>query len=155
MKVFIDTEFIDDKDHFYLLSIGLKREDGATYYAELDSTDRSLAGDWVKKHVLPLMKGPIKNRDTIASEISQFCGTKPEFYAYFCAFDWVLLCRLFGGMLQVPSTWPHYCHELMHIRPDLKGIMNLPKQTTVKHHALNDAEWNKEIYDYLMGLPSK
>lgn len=148
MRCFFDTEFIDNPDYFALLSIGLIREDGQTYYAELDSTDRSQAVPWVRKNVLPLMKGPVKSREQICYDLVQFVGKKPEFWAYFASFDWVLLSRLYGSMLSVPETWPNFSNDILFI----KGNYKLPKQTSIPHHALNDAIWNKECYDYIVEM---
>jgi hypothetical protein len=146
-KIFFDTEFIDDKNGLILLSIGLVKEDGSTYYAEVLEADRSLANDWVKANVLPLMKGPIKPKYQIAKEIEQFAGYKPEFWAYFAAYDWVLLCRLYDGLLSLPKSWPHYPVDLLMIK---KSDSVFPEQKTIKHHALNDAIWNKEVYEALV-----
>lgn len=148
MKIFFDTEFIDDKDNLILLSIGLVREDGKTYYAEIAEADRSKRNKWVKENVLPHMKGPIKSRDLIAYEIAIFAGTNPEFWAFFASFDWVLLCRLYGGLLAVPKNWPHYVNDILLLSRGPKS--SWPEQKSIKHHALNDAIWNKELYEHFM-----
>lgn len=146
MKQFFDTEFIDNPDYLALLSIGIVREDGQKYYAELDTTDRSQAVPWVQKNVIHLLNGPVKTRNQICYDIKEFVGIKPEFWGYFVSFDWVLLSRLYGSMLSVPPSWPNYAHDLLNI----KGKFKLLKQITVQHHALNDAEWTKENYEYLI-----
>ena len=40
MKIFFDTEFIEDGKTIDLLSIGAVRDDGETYYAEPAEADR-------------------------------------------------------------------------------------------------------------------
>ena len=53
MRIWFDTEFIEDGRTVDLLSIGMVREDGATYYAEPAETDRDRA-DKVYEGVEPL-----------------------------------------------------------------------------------------------------
>lgn len=40
------------------------------------------------------------------------CTNKPEFYAYFADYDWVVFCWLFGRMLDLPKNFPYYCRDL-------------------------------------------
>jgi len=56
MRIWFDTEFIDDGKNIELLSIGMVREDGKTYYAEAKEADRSRATGWVSQNVLPQLK---------------------------------------------------------------------------------------------------
>ena len=72
MRIYFDTEFIEDGRTIDLLSIGLVREDGATYYAEPAEADRDRASDWVRENVLPHLTGPVKPRAVIAQEIVAF-----------------------------------------------------------------------------------
>ena len=146
MKIFFDTEFLELPTETLLLSIGLIRDDGKSYYAELDSTDRSLANDWVKENVLPLMNGPVKSRNVIAFEIKEFCENNPEFWAFFGMFDMILLMRLFDGMIAWPETWPQYVNDICKLGPE----KIIPPQSSIKHHALNDAIWVKYAYEYLV-----
>lgn len=57
-----DTEFIEDGRTIDLLSIGLVRYDGTTYYAEPAETDRTRASEWVVENVMPHLTGPVKPR---------------------------------------------------------------------------------------------
>lgn len=36
----------------------------------------------------------------------------PKFYGYYCDYDWVLLCSLFGRMIDLPKGFPMYCNDL-------------------------------------------
>jgi hypothetical protein len=97
-----------------------------------------------------------ESNDTIAKEIELFIADtndyKPVFYGYYCAYDWVVFCQLFGIMLKLPTNFPYYCK-------DLKQIANTIWEATGKdtrytknnnaHHALNDAKWNKEFHYFL------
>jgi hypothetical protein len=145
MRVFFDTEFIDDGNTVELVSIGLVRADGQEYYAEIAECDRSRGCEWVQKNVVAHLTGPVKPRAQIAEEIKEFCGRQPEFWAYYAAYDWLCLCQLFGRMLDVPEDWPNFVNDLQSIRY-LRGIHYQPPQLTTHHHALNDARWNREFF---------
>lgn len=148
MKIWFDTEFIDDGRTIDLLSIGMVREDGATYYAEPAETDRNKACAWVMVNVFPNLCGPVKPRGTIKQDILMFCGANPEFWAYFGSYDWVALCQLFGPMIALPQGWPMMPLDVKQLQV-MRGIKTLPKQTTVEHNALNDALWTKEAWESL------
>lgn len=148
MRVWFDTEFIEDGKTIELLSIGMVREDGTTYYAEPAETDRSRADDWIKANVLPHMGGPVKPRAQIAEEIVAFVGDKPEFWAYYAGYDWVALCQLYGRMIDLPSGWPMFCRDLQQIRAE-RGVKELPPQDSTEHNALADAIWTKTAHEFL------
>lgn len=152
MRIWFDTEFIDTGKEIHLLSIGMIREDGKHYYAEQRETDRSLSCDWVKKNVLLHMQGPIKPRQQIKEEIVAFCGHRPQFWTYFGSYDWVLLCQLFGRMLDVPDHWPNFPMDVQQERVR-RGVAKLPDQAGPEHNALADAIWTKQAWEYLCALP--
>lgn len=150
MRIWFDTEFIEDGKTIDLLSIGLVAEDGRTYYAETNDWIPGKASQWVKDNVLPHMQGgeAIKPRDVIAREIEAFAGERPEFWAYYADYDWVALCQLYGTMMQLPDGWPKYCRDLKQVC-DAVGNPKLPPQETQEHHALADAAWAKRAWDWL------
>lgn len=151
MRVWFDTEFIDLGNTVLLLSIGMVRQDGLTYYAEPAETDRSLACEWVQKNVIPHLHGPVKPSAVMVNEIIQFCDMHPQFWGYYADYDWMLFCALFGGMLKLPPTWPNLCLDIQQERIRL-GVKELPKQESTEHHALNDALWTRQAHDYLASL---
>jgi hypothetical protein len=138
VRVYFDTEFIEDGRTIDLLSIGLVREDGETYYAEPEEADRSRASEWVAANVLPHLTGPTKPRATIAREIVEFVGDSPEFWAWFADYDWVALCQLFGTMMDLPDGWPYYCRDFKQVC-DERGLSI--EQADSNHNALGDAQW--------------
>ena len=148
MKYWFDTEFIEDGKTIDLMSIGIVSEDGRKYYAECQECDLSRASAWVRENVIPHLAGNPKPRAQIAREIVAFVGDKPEFWAYFSAYDWVALCQLFGTMMDLPSGWPMYCRDLKQVC-DALGDPELPRQTTAEHNALADALWTREAWEYL------
>lgn len=112
-----------------------------------------------------------KTRKQIAKEIEEFVGTarsedRPEFYAYYADYDWVLFCWLFGRMIDLPKEFPMYCKDLKQMMDDkrikdpkgklvgiqsMKSHPNYPKQTNV-HNALEDAKWDKKLYEFLIKI---
>lgn len=139
-RICFDTEFIEDGRTIDLLSIGLVREDGATYYAEPAETDRGRANEWVRENVLPYMTGPVKPREEIAREIVEFAGQSPEFWAWYADYDWVALCQLFGTMMDLPDGWPMFCRDLRQIT-DSGPLPKHDEQDGPEHNALSDARW--------------
>lgn len=139
MRIAIDTEFIEDGRTIDLISIGLVREDGAEYYAELADCDLSRASDWVEANVLPHLTGPTKSRSLVGQEIIEFVGEKPEFWAWYADYDWVALCQIYGTMMQLPRSWPKFCRDL---RQEVDRMATPPIQHFEdEHHALADARW--------------
>lgn len=138
MKIYFDTEFIENGRTIDLLSIGMVREDGAEFYAELYEADRSRASDWVKENVLPSLTGPVKLRRVVAEMIIEFAGDNPEFWAWYADYDWVALCQLYGRMIDLPPGWPMYCRDYKQTC-DEQGLQLV--QQNSKHNALGDARW--------------
>ena len=151
MRIWFDTEFIEDGKTIDLLSVGMVAEDGREYYAEPLEADRARACPWVRENVIPHLTGPIKSRHQIASDILEFAGDEPEFWAWFAAYDWVVLCQLYGRMIQLPKRWPMRADDLAQFA---EGIQ-LPEQTSTKHNALEDARWTKLAWEHvvLWGMP--
>lgn len=151
MRIFFDTEFYENGKTIELISIGLVREDGATYYAETILADfYCKQSSWLIDNVRPHLKGAKaeKYHDRLQFEITEFVGRNPEFWAYFGAYDWVVLCQLFGTMMDLPKTWPMYCRDVKQ-EADRVGA-NLPKQDPGQaHNALADALWTKQAWEYL------
>jgi hypothetical protein len=91
-----------------------------------------------------------------------------SFYGYYADYDWVVFCWLFGKMIDLPKGFPKYCNDLKQeldrkaknkiiFQTFEEGLKSLkederyPKQTN-EHNALADAEWNKELYEFLNKL---
>ena len=153
MKYFIDTEFIEDGKTIDLISIGIVSEDGREFYAESWAVDWSKASGWVLDNVRPHLTGcNVMDRSELKKGILDFIGTdQPEFWGYFCDYDWVVFCQIFGKMIDLPKNFPMYCRDIKQLCDDL-GNPKLPEQGKSEHHALADAKWNKESYLFLKGL---
>ena len=112
--------------------------------------------------------------ETIEKNNPVHYDNKPQFYAYYADYDWVVFCWLFGKMIDLPSGFPMYCIDLKQEVDNyisktwkdvemstwghggitlnkLKQHPNYPKQTN-EHNALADARWNKELYEFLENI---
>lgn len=150
MKIWFDTEFVEDGNTIDLISIGMVREDGKTFYAECQECDLDRADQWVKDNVIVhLQRGSARQpRSKIARDIIEFAGPNPEFWAYYADYDWVALCQLFGRMIDLPAGWPMYCRDVKQVC-DALGNPKLPEQADTEHHALADAVWTKQAWEFL------
>lgn len=149
MRFWFDTEFFEDGRTIELISIGIVAEDGRRFYAEaLDAREQCARSDWLMQNVLPHLQGEPKSRAAIAQEIVAFMGEKPEIWAYYADYDWVVLCQLFGRMIDLPKGWPMFCRDVKQLACD-KGNPTLPEQKTAEHHALADAVWTQEAWQFL------
>lgn len=150
MKIWFDTEFIEDGKTIDLISIGMINEGGDKLYIENSDCDKSKASTWVKENVFPHLSGPLMSRDSIARAVKSFVGPKPELWAYYADYDWVVLCQLYGTMMDLPEGWPMYCRDFKQYLDD-RGNPRIYKQVEDQHNALSDAIWLKNQHVNLMG----
>lgn len=172
MKVFYDTEFLEDGNTIRLISIGMVREDGKSLYRVV--YDYSLLKDvyahaWLRNNVFPSLPYEmtedgiamdhghpdymnIRSKAEIADDVKKFLGdTDPELWAYYSAYDHVALCQLWGRMIDLPTGIPMYTNDLKSELVRL-GSPRVPEQAEGHHNALADAQWNKSTYEYLEWL---
>jgi hypothetical protein len=106
MRWFFDTEFNEDGRTIELISIALVSSDRNVrplYYVSSEFKEFN-CNDWVKANVLPHLppRGLWRTREQIRNEVARVLRTddvakeKPEIWAYFSAYDWVVFCQLFG-----------------------------------------------------------
>ena len=74
--------------------------------------------------------------------------SKPEFWAYYADYDWVVFCQLFGTMMDLPAGFPMYCRDIKQ-ECDRLGNPALPEQGKGEHNALANARWNKLAWEFL------
>ncbi len=151
MKYFFDTEFID-----YIqpvpISLGIVSEDDREYYAEFAKVDWSLDFDgWHAENTRPHLLGQSKTAILIAREVEEFVRNDhdPEFWGYVCAYDWVVLCGLFGRMIDRPATWPSYANDLKPWANRL-GVTHKPVPEGATHNSLADARGNRAFHGLLL-----
>lgn len=161
MRYWFDTEFIErgPDEPIRLLSIGIVSEDGRELYCEVRDSDRFIREDfqrfgdpWLTENVLPHLTSVGMPRNEIAWRICEFVGDdKPEFWAYFADYDWVVLCQIFGRMIDLPKGWPMHCLDLKQRMKD-RGFERerLPEQGDAEHSALNDARWTRDAWVAVM-----
>lgn len=156
MRYFFDTEFHEDGKNLELISIGIVSETGRELYMESMDIDLTTLPEWHQENVVPHLDGHTYSRERMRAEILEFIGDDddPEFWAYFGSYDWVLMCRIFGRMIDLPKDWPMFVRDIQIVRKQLGGV-RLPAQDGPAHNALNDARWTKESFDYLCELASE
>lgn len=155
-----NTEIADKVKYFCSIGTAYSSSDRSIatilHFPEQDEYTREL----IQKH----------NITEVYSEI-------PEFYAYYADYDWVVFCWLFGKMMDLPKGFPMYCKDLKQIidvkidtinyeaqlrSPGCPMVTctsmkennpNYPKQDTSKsHNAIEDARWNKQLFEFLNNL---
>lgn len=98
---------------------------------------------------------PWRSLDMLADDIRAFMDPetygKPEIWAYYADYDWVVFAQIFGAMVDLPKGFPMYCRDLKQWA-DMLGNPTLPKQESGEHHALADARWNRQAWEFLAAL---
>lgn len=176
MKIFYDTEFLEDGKTISLISIGMVTEDGREYYAVNGGMPirRIRKHKWLMENVVPhLPKGhgdarlhmpkrwlfhygdpAVKSRDRIASEARDFiqaAGPDVELWAWYGAYDHVALAQLWGPMVNLPEGVPMYTNDLKQ-ECDRLGNPALPCQESGHHNALADARQVRAWWQILAEL---
>jgi hypothetical protein len=174
MRYYLDTEF--DEKRAQLISIGLVAQNGREFYAVNESYDQEHMSDWLKEHVKPLLYNTdvidastrfgrtampsqfvSEQSFNIARDLVDFIGPDHdvEFWGYKCAWDIVLVHRLFGGYSEISEAGhpiPLTCSDLTQLARSL-GIESLKEKVPPfepAHHALVDARWNKHVHEQII-----
>lgn len=157
MLYFLDTEFLEDGKTIMPISMGIVCDDGRELYFEMEfDEERARAHDFVREHVLPHLRIPSSDRlsrEQAQAKIMNFTGedSNPQFWAYYADYDWVLLCQIFGTMLDLPNHYPKYCMDLQQWWVQLGRPEGLkPQKPQKNHHALEDARWNFAFFRNLI-----
>ena len=181
MRIFYDTEFIDDGTTIDLVSIGLVDEDGRELYAVSGEFDvhKLQANPWLVENVwpsLPSYKHPsltrchcgpghldrnhpdVRSRAQIANLVAEFIlGTPdPQLWAYYSAYDHVALAQLWGPMSGLPDGIPMQSDDIVTEAKRLGlGPGDLPEQPDGLHNALADARHNLVRARFLDDIAAK
>lgn len=98
---------------------------------------------------------PWRTRERMKRDILSFMDIevygKPELWAYYADYDHVAFCQLFGSMIDLPKGYPMYTRDIKQLCNSL-GNPPLPEQGKDEHHALSDARWNKQAWEFLRAL---
>lgn len=147
-----------------LISIGIVAEDGREFYAENADFMWDVVPEdhWLQENVRPHLRGYQLEGELglyispgiIADRIRGFVDDdddddrKSEFWGWYCDYDWVVFCGLFGRMIDLPKGFPKYCNDVKQL-VDSMGSIRLPEGTG-NHHALGDARDVRDKYQFLV-----
>ncbi len=146
MRFWFDTEFYEDGRTIELISIGVVCEDGSEFYAEVEGVE--ITDPWLIENVKPYLTGQTMSKDQIGPALLQFVldrTDKPEFWAYYSAYDWVALCQLYGKMNDLPKEFPMFCRDLKQ-ELVLYGNPVIPIENSQDHNSLADAKWTRDAH---------
>lgn len=135
MKYAIDTEFIDTPTCSALISLAIVAENGDHNYFEFEYPQAEIT-PWLSQHVVPHLGDAPVSFALAACEIESlvYRNGAPEFWCHYGAYDWYWFCRLWGGFVNMPQTWPMLFREFALIQPSVPNI------GTAEHNALADAQ---------------
>lgn len=173
-RIYYDTEFLERGAGYpiELISIGMVRDDGTELYAVSNEFDQHAVRThaFLGQHVwpdLPLVQAPpdtrggswsrldfdhpdVRPRAQIARMVHEFVRTtaNPELWAYYAAYDHVVLAQLFGRMVDLPGDIPMFTCDLKQEAARM-GDPPLPEQESGAHNALADARHLKVMAEHL------
>ena len=152
-----DTEFLEDGKTIALISIGMVADDGREYYAvnRRMPARRIRRSPWLMANVVPSLPKPhgdwifsmpkrwlfnymdhcVKEPHVIAREVRAFieATADPQLWAWYGAYDHVVLCQLWGRMVDKPAAVPMFTHDLKQ-ECDRLGSPELPSLPGVTEH---------------------
>ena len=152
-RYFYDCEFIEDGRLIDLVSIGVVDERGREFYAVSTEFDDSKAIPWVRRNVLDKLPSPAdrawRSRERIRDELHEFLveplrtgeADEIELWAWYAAYDHVVLAQLWGRMPSLPRQIPRFTKDLRQLWDD-RGRPPLPEAEAQRHDALVDARHN-------------
>ncbi len=145
-RYFYDCEFIEDGRTIELISIGVVAEDGREFYAISTDFDPEAAGPWVRRNVLDKLPSPAdrswRGRSRIRDELFDFLvepGLPVELWAWYAAYDHVVLAQLWGAMPAMPNEVPRLTREIRQ-HWEAAGCPPIPEPGPDRHNALADAK---------------
>lgn len=110
---------------------------------------RDAPASWLFDYSSPL----VKPRTVIAREVRDFLlggEGEPQLWADYGAYDHVVLCQLWGAMVDLPDGIPMFTSELRQkIRRYGVSDAELPPQAEGAHNALADARHLRDLYQWL------
>lgn len=168
MRFFYDTEFLEKDGHIFPISIGIVADEPnnlgvADYYAVLEDAqwETIIKDEWIRENVIPNLgeSTTLKPRRQVGAElmafVASFGGTSEdnELWAYYGAYDHVVLSQIYGRMVDIPEPVPMHTNDIMTIA-DVLGLPD-PKLDTSSHHALEDARKVRDAYRNLTAKSRK
>jgi hypothetical protein len=145
MRFFLSVEFVESvTDPLYLTSLGVISERGTELYVVNPDHCDMVALSMDRDH-MPL----IASSAEIGPMLRQFvlrdgAGSRPHFYGYCCAYDWVAVCNIYGGSTHVPKEFPLYCSDVRQMYEMLDKPALPPKPGHCD--AIGGARWVKDAW---------
>ena len=144
-RYFYDCEFLEDGRTIELVSIGVVAQDGREFYAVSTEFDAERAVPWVRANVLPKLPPPAdrawRSRARVRDDLLAFL-TAPklpiELWAWYAAYDHVVLAQLWGAMTALPRAVPRLTYEVRQ-HWEAAGAPPIPDPGSDRHDALADA----------------
>lgn len=99
----------------------------------------------------------VKPKAVIAKEVHRFLvagAGKPELWAYYGAYDHIVLAQLFGDMSKYPDGFPMFTNDIMQLANSHGEYtaMSLPQQKAGAHNAREDARHVQTMHDWIKEL---
>lgn len=164
-KFFYDCEFIEEPGFLQLISIGVVDEGFNEFYACNIGANFDRANEFVKNNVIPLLPnkgiipegsidGPWMSEKMIKTALLDFLLPSEkdpiELWGYYADYDHVLLCWLFGRMVDLPPGMPKFTLDIKQLAYHMQ--VDNKKQLEGNHDALEDAKWNLNEFNRLRNL---
>jgi hypothetical protein len=160
-RYFYDCEFIEDGHVIDLVSIGVVDESGREFYAVSTEFDASRALPWVRRNVLDKLPSPAdpawRSSERLREDLYAFLveplrsgvADAIELWAWYAAYDHVVLAQLWGAMPALPREIPRFTKDLRQRWDDVERPP-LPSAEAARHDALVDARHNLARWNAMM-----
>lgn len=173
--IWYDTEFLEDGKTIELISIGMVREIDAAelYLVNADMPVRRIRkSSWLMANVVPHLPKAygdwrnhmpkrwlfnywdpcVKRRSEIADLVRDFilADPDPDLWAWYGAYDHVVLCQLWGAMVDLPTGIPMWTNDVQqewHRQGDPEVIPD--QDPGGLHNALADARHCRALHEAL------
>ena len=168
MRLFFDTEFTELTQSAELISLAFVDESGRSFYAEFSERFGESVEPWVYDNVISHTKWLSKsqkepslwlsegarlsgfdNKEAIANRLGEWLSfyERVELWADCPAYDWVLICELFGGSLSLPKPLSYVVNDFATMLT-LKGYDPLiPRESLLQKSDLPSGQLHNALYD--------
>lgn len=173
MRLFFDTEFTGLHKGTTIISMGIKAENGKTFYAEFNDYDKGQVDDWIQKNVIDNLlhdnidfnimadKVVYGNSRQVAKSLREWLQQfdHVEMWSDCLAYDWILFNDLYTHAFNIPNNVyyiPFDICTLMKIKgvdPDISREQFIDNSIEgKKHNSLYDAKVIEACYNKLMKM---
>lgn len=173
MRLFFDTEFTGLHKGTTIISMGIKAENGKTFYAEFNDYDKGQLDDWIQKNVIDNLlhdnidfnimadKVVYGNTRQVAKSLREWLQQfdHVEMWSDCLAYDWILFNDLYTHAFNIPNNVyyiPFDICTLMKIKgvdPDISREEFIDNSIEgKKHNSLYDAKVIEACYNKLMKM---